>query len=47
MTTSNGKRGTLAVMALIFGIAAIITSWMPLVKMMEKYWVPSYEAIDT
>ena len=32
MTTSNEKRGTLAVMALIFGIAAIVTSWVPFVN---------------
>ena len=32
MTTSNEKRGTLAVMALIFGIAAIVISWVPFVN---------------
>jgi len=32
MATSNEKRGTLAVMALIFGIAAIVTSWVPFVN---------------
>jgi len=32
MTTSNEKRGTLAVLALILGIAAIITSWVPFVN---------------
>ena len=32
MTTSNEKRGTLAVLALIFGIAAIVTSWVPFVN---------------
>lgn len=35
MTSSNGKRGTLAVLALIFGIAAIITSWVPLVNIIS------------
>jgi hypothetical protein len=32
MATSNEKRGTLAVLALIFGIAAIVTSWVPFVN---------------
>jgi len=32
MTTSNEKRGTMAVLALIFGIAAIVTSWVPFVN---------------
>lgn len=35
MTTSNEKRGTLAVLALIFGIAAIVTSWVPFVNFLS------------
>lgn len=31
MTTSNEKRGTMAVLALIFGIAGILISWVPFV----------------
>ena len=32
MAESNEKRGTLAVIALIFGIAAISTSWVPFIN---------------
>jgi tetrahydromethanopterin S-methyltransferase subunit C len=35
MTTSNEKRGTLAVLALIFGIAAIVISWVPFVNFLS------------
>lgn len=35
MATSNEKRGTLAVLALIFGIAAIVTSWVPFVNFLS------------
>ena len=31
-SASNEKRGTLAVLALIFGIAGILTSWVPFVN---------------
>ena len=30
-STSNEKRGTMAVLALIFGIAGILISWVPIV----------------
>jgi len=32
MTASNEKRGTMAVLTFIFGIAAIVTSWVPFVN---------------
>jgi tetrahydromethanopterin S-methyltransferase subunit C len=35
MTAANEKRGTLAVLALIFGIAAIIISWVPFVNFLS------------
>lgn len=35
MTTSNEKRGTMAVLALIFGIAGILISWVPFVNFLS------------
>ena len=35
MATTDEKKGTLAVLALIFGIAAIVISWVPLINILS------------